>query len=62
MDHPLVVKSWLQSNGREKEEGSGADGRVGAAQKLIVREVTFEEENGARERREIEAEGRGRIT
>lgn len=25
MDHPLVVKSWLQSNGREK--GGGEDGR-----------------------------------
>lgn len=47
MDQPLVVKSWLQSNGREK--GGGEDGRVGAGRKLIVREVTFEE----RKRREI---------
>ena len=63
MDHPLVVKSWLQSNGREK--GGRLDARtgwVGAAQKLIVREVTFEEENGARKRREnrrgVEGESR----
>lgn len=55
MDHSLVVKSRLQSNGREK--GGGEEGRVGEGRKLIVREVTFEE----RKRREINEGWRWRI-